>query len=383
MGVIEIPPQLAGFHVAGLIDQDSGSRDISILSDIFIPVDISRILKVHTSPDYDDSCYRTIVGNFAGNIGSFDKWNKLWSLKFLQKWKTFLWRDLSDILPTTKNLIIKRVEVDPLCSMCGINQEDTMHALVLCGFASSVWRKSSLPIPNILTNVFRTWFEEVLDILDSNQMISTTAILYNIWRARNGIVWEHFLPTPKRLVVSSPATRHAWCSVQPNTSRLPLTATASPSPAAVPVRQCWFDAGYQPTMKCATVDAVLLGDDGGFISAFNRRLPYCFSPLMAEALACKEALSWLRGRGKHKVELHTNCLTLQQYLSTNTGPLRSYVGFVIDGCRTFSASFAYCSLKFVPRSANLIAHTLASLTFAQSIAMYWDAIPPDSIAGYL
>ncbi|XP_019172459.1 PREDICTED: uncharacterized protein LOC109167843 [Ipomoea nil] len=150
------------------------------------------------------SGYRSIVGNFPGNIGSFDEWNKLWCLKIPPIWKTFLWRALSDILHTTKNLLLKRVDVDPFCAMC-----------------------------------------EVLNILDSNQMIYTAVILYNIWRARNGAVWEHFLPTLRRVFASSAAAAvHAWCSAQPNASRQPSTIQTAPPPAAAPMWNCWFDAGY-------------------------------------------------------------------------------------------------------------------------------------------
>ncbi|XP_019173808.1 PREDICTED: uncharacterized protein LOC109169381 [Ipomoea nil] len=86
----EMPPQLAGAKVEGLIDQDTSSWDQHILTDIFQPIDIPRILKIPVSPEYDDTwywhgdpngCYsvkngyRCIIEDYeTDNNGAFDKW---------------------------------------------------------------------------------------------------------------------------------------------------------------------------------------------------------------------------------------------------------------------------------------------------------------------
>ncbi|XP_019172465.1 PREDICTED: uncharacterized protein LOC109167831 [Ipomoea nil] len=221
----EMPMQLAEAKFVGLIDQDTGTWDHSILTDLFQPTDVENIKKIHVSQEYEDSWYwhgdpkgiysvkngyRRIIGNYEHSDEAFDKWLTLWSLKIPPKWKTFLWRAISDILPITTNLIIKRVDVDPKCAMCGIVQEDTMHALVLCDFAKAIWEQSTLPIPNIVTNVFHIWFSNLLNILDFNGILHATAILYHIWRARNGAVWDAVLPRPTKLLTMAAVTMHAW-----------------------------------------------------------------------------------------------------------------------------------------------------------------------------
>ncbi|XP_031131889.1 uncharacterized protein LOC116033276 [Ipomoea triloba] len=89
----------------------------------------------------------------------------------------------------------------------------------------------------------------------------------------------------------------------------------------------------------ATVGAVLLAQGGGFVAAFNGHLSACHSPLMAESLACKEVLSWLKGQGIASVHVHTD-------------------------------------FSFVPRTANRAAHALAALAFSQDVSMYLDSLPP-------
>ncbi|XP_031106239.1 uncharacterized protein LOC116010884 [Ipomoea triloba] len=91
-----MPPNLQGSTVSGLIDPITNTWDLSILRDIFLPVDVDRIVKIPVSPTYDDSwywvgepngCYtvksgyRKLVGEFITTPGGFDKWKQLWKLK--------------------------------------------------------------------------------------------------------------------------------------------------------------------------------------------------------------------------------------------------------------------------------------------------------------
>ncbi|XP_019176908.1 PREDICTED: uncharacterized protein LOC109172215 [Ipomoea nil] len=83
---IEMPMQLAGAKVEGLIDQDT---------------DVKNIKKIPISPENDDSWYwhgdlkgiysvksgyRRIIGDYEHNDGAFSKWLTLWSLKISPKW---------------------------------------------------------------------------------------------------------------------------------------------------------------------------------------------------------------------------------------------------------------------------------------------------------
>ncbi|XP_019175774.1 PREDICTED: uncharacterized protein LOC109171098 [Ipomoea nil] len=114
--------------------------------------------------------------------------------------------------------------------MCGMANEDTMYALVSCDYAKSIWSQSHLPIPINMTNVFYTWFSELLNILDTNQVIHAAAILYYIWRARNGAVWDACLPRPRRVLASAAAVVHAWKQAHPSRDHTPMQhATGLPN----------------------------------------------------------------------------------------------------------------------------------------------------------
>lgn len=92
---------------------------------------------------------------------------------------------------------------------------------------------------------------------------------------------------------------------------------------------------------------------------------------LAESLAYKETLSWLKDRGMLLVELFMDCSNLQHYLSSSRIDVFYYVGFSISGCRDIMSSFTHCLVSLVPRSSNLIAHALATMAYPQANTLYW------------
>ncbi|XP_019164365.1 PREDICTED: uncharacterized protein LOC109160532 [Ipomoea nil] len=102
----EMPPQLSNARVINLIDQDTGTWDYDLLTDIFEPNDVARILKIPISPDYDDMLYwhgdpkgnytvkhgyKCVSGNYENvESGGFTKWLTLWKQRIPPKWKTLL-----------------------------------------------------------------------------------------------------------------------------------------------------------------------------------------------------------------------------------------------------------------------------------------------------
>ncbi|XP_019162216.1 PREDICTED: uncharacterized protein LOC109158777 [Ipomoea nil] len=390
-----MPEPLRDAVVAGLIDQQTKTWDPHILTDLFEPEDVDRILRIPVSPDYKDTwywhndangcytvkdAYRRLMGEFNHTLGEFDRWITLWKLKVPPKWKTFLWRAVCDILPTTANLIIKRVDVNPTCMLCGLTNENVMHSLVLCDYSRAVWNSSGLPIMNISSTSFPNWLMTVMDMLTGEQVRRVVGVLYFLWMARNEAVWQHAVRRPEVVWRRAAAGEASYTALH---SRPEAAPAGEVQTVAAGRTTCYVDAGYDPGTGDATYGAVLLDPNGLFKAAANGKLPGCLTPLMAEALACKEALSWLKDRNENEVDILTDCLVFRNAVHAVTTPNLSYVGIVIEQCRIAINSFVFCSLSFIPRTLNLHAHTLARLAHDQDHSMYWDLIPPDSIIQFL
>ena len=58
-------------------------------------------------------------------------WKRIWFINVPPKVRTFIWCAWSNILPTKANLLRKKVQVDPTCSVCGQHEETTGH--IRCG----------------------------------------------------------------------------------------------------------------------------------------------------------------------------------------------------------------------------------------------------------
>ncbi|XP_019176644.1 PREDICTED: uncharacterized protein LOC109171975 [Ipomoea nil] len=336
---MDMPKEFREARVAGLIDPQTNTWDPHILSDLFIPEDVNRITMIPVSPAYDDSwywmgdpkgtytvknAYRCTVGDFENNQGAFDKWVTLWKFKVPPKWKTFLWRAICDILATITNLIIKRVEVDPTCPMCALDHEDVLHALVFCEYSTLVWNVTQLPITNIATDSFSTWLMRALAVLTEEQSKLLVVVLYHIWRSRNSAMWKG------SLMWSADVWRGAATSMQAYSVAHHRQAQPAPTPSAGTEMhgnlRCYVDAGFRQDTGDATYGIVLISPEGSFIATKNGKIPFCFSPLMTEAQAYKEALSWLLERNITTVYLLTNCMVLRVALQQHNTPIYSYAG---------------------------------------------------------
>ncbi|XP_019186583.1 PREDICTED: uncharacterized protein LOC109181286 [Ipomoea nil] len=189
--------------------------------------------------------------------------------------------------------------------------------------------------------------------------------------------WVRALPQPTIRATTQPLPSALQGSAGHHATYLPVAEPDGP-----PRRICRVDGGFMQETGQAAMGVILLDTNGGYVSAYNGPLHGCSSPLMAEALACKEALSWLKDRGEQNVDIYTDCQTLHRYLTTPAVMMRTYLGYAIDTCRLIASSFQSCSFHFIPRLENHLAHTLAISAYQQTTTMYWDQLPPDTISAY-
>lgn len=66
----------------------------------------------------------------------------LWQLPISAKVKNFLWRAMTNVIPTADNLLQGRVEVQAFCPICHTSSESVYHILVTCPFAKACWLSS-------------------------------------------------------------------------------------------------------------------------------------------------------------------------------------------------------------------------------------------------
>lgn len=254
--------------------------------------------------------------------------------------------------------------------------------LSYCVISPSVFGRNRLTKFHVWLVNLPSWLDNPMEALGGKYIDWSSgcqSVMHEIWRVRNGAIWEAKLPSPKDVWM---AVWTAICSWRQghgvNTeARLHRRQQAHPIPMQANPQQlnsCFSNAGFNPSINKATYGVILFSPSGDFVAAVNGVLPTCTRPLMAKTLSCKEALSWLKDRGITTVHLHTDCSSLHRNLTATTVELHSYVGITND-CRNLLCHFSICSISLVHRNANILAHTLASEAYTQAGSWYWDSVP--------
>lgn len=97
---------------------------------------------------------------------------------------------------------------------------------------------------------------------------------------------------------------------------------------------------------------------GSFIAAYQGYFQGCFSPLLAEAISLREVLSWIKTMhiGNLIIESDSQLLV---YSTHNSVEDTSSIGLVVDDCKALIGAIDHCEVRFVYRSANDVAHSIA------------------------
>lgn len=98
-------------------------------------------------------------------------------------------------------------------------------------------------------------------------------------------------------------------------------------------------------------------------------------PELAEALAIKEALSWIKNQGWQGVIVESDFLVAVQAIRSKA-PMVSPFGRVIEACRAMLRDLNTVSLFFIKRSANVAAHELARVSYSIPDRVFdWSFVP--------
>ncbi|XP_019186011.1 PREDICTED: uncharacterized protein LOC109180755 [Ipomoea nil] len=382
--------------VSDLIDDNTGRWNVDLLHQGFNPRDVMLISQLPVNLDYDDmwywegdlkGCYSVKNGYHRLSFISSQVspvWQNIWSLQVPPKWRVFLWRALLNILPSLDNLIIRRVDLLNICPSCGLYEECLLHIFCSCPFAVTVWHMSQIQIPSFANRSFLQWTEEWLggaSQFGADAQGRICGILHAIWTARNTAVWDGCMPTPYSLLWRFSAAWTAWtdCERQRqqaccgNTMLQPSPSTAT-SQVPTPY-QCYVDAGFHGTNHAAAFGFIVLDNDSSYVVAANGPLSCPHDPPLAEAMALREALSWLKDNGYSGGRLYTDSSVLVSGLKCASS-FRNYFGFILLSCNRLINAMPGTLVSFVNREANHVAHSLSKHISAVAGRSVWRDVPP-------
>ena len=154
-------------------------------------------------------------------------WNSVWQLQVPRKIQLFMWRALKYSLPTKLNLMRRRILTDPVCELCRVTTEDTLHAVWRCPQVQSAWSKEDW-----LEDIPHSEASELLDIWclvsklsspDAPALFST--MCWAFWNRRNKIRVHKPTENPDRIASFAKGYLEEFkaCQSHPSSSPKPNT----------------------------------------------------------------------------------------------------------------------------------------------------------------
>lgn len=217
----------------------------------------------------------------------------------------------------------------PICPVCHSDVESAEHILFYCSFAQFCWSLAKVVGVAItdtsVQNVMGNWFQNK----SAKELEVICMLAWQIWEHRNSVVWNKLFKPPPVVVNAASSILFQWQRAQTSqeshwklNEREGVLVWRRPGPGWL---VCNVDAAVFERSGRSSFGCVLRNDQGQFVAGYGGFWPGIVEPKVAEALAFKEALSWLKRRGISCVYIELDSLNVVQAFDSKTRD-SSYVG---------------------------------------------------------
>lgn len=266
-------------------------------------------------------------------------------------------------------------------------------------FISRTWFRSNLSIciPNQPNTDGTEWLHHMITSKDDHNIIQIAAIIYQIWYARNTMIFED------RFVLENEIIRQATISIQEYThaNLLPSSSqqhdasgihlfnqhrcsTRNHSDSHLPPRR-WIKPN--PNFLKANNDASLrdlglwalgaiIRDDQGLAMATTTwQIDGFDDAASTEAFSILKTMQLALDCGFLRVIFEYDNQTVIKLLKKEIRNNMTYVGKMVNEMLTMKTSFDCCLFSFKHRDCNRVAHHMAQLTLTEPNRVWLEDIP--------
>ncbi|KAL6574838.1 hypothetical protein OROMI_012123 [Orobanche minor] len=295
-------------------------------------------------------------------------WAFVWKLDIPNKLRIFLWCLLRNSLPVMQNLERRNLHVNNICPLCLQTGETVMHIFQHCHFARVVWALSNIPVFAIYNHWPDIWdwvyyLKQVLRIEQFNLFI---CICWRLWYTRNTLVHERKAPDPPSVVqfAAEFLARYREAKIQFAAPRPSESQQAWKPPTGATIKVN-VDAAIFKNSSTAGLGLVARDSSGKVVTWRQRRVHSVICPELAETLAILEGLRLAKEFGWQQVTIESDCLSIINSINSSEVCLAAS-GHLVDEIKAGSSLFSVISFQHSFRSANSLAHDLASIVVADS-----------------
>jgi hypothetical protein len=111
-------------------------------------------------------------------------WRTIWKIKGPRVVHLFLWKACQNLLPTKANLYRRHINSNPLCPICGMEEETLGHILWSCPLAKDVWAYDSKKLQKMICEEeeeFFLIFKRIMEELIEGEAQLLAVVARQIW----------------------------------------------------------------------------------------------------------------------------------------------------------------------------------------------------------
>jgi ribonuclease HI len=402
--------------VSELIDPVTRSWDEELLRDLFLDVDVTRILKIplavgmmedFVSWNYTNTGIFTVRTayhiewdhqhgrklrrtNHQGSAAINPVWASLWALRVPAKMKIFSWRFVHGTIPCKAVLANRHIITSSLCPICQIHCEDTRHLFFQCPRAVEVWDNLGLSAyieENCVEDRAGSGVFEVLlrrgkrmapRIPDLGLQELIVIACWYLWWERRKIVHEEKVQKAAQSAQAISVLAINYFRALKKDAGIKRHGWEKPKEGCIKLN---IDAAFSHEYFSGATGVVLRDDKGMFIAACSCGIEHVGDASTAEARALKDGLVLAGQMGCSKLEVNSDCMEVINTM-TQEGNSAGPAAAIYEECAFLARGFAKVTFSHCPRESNIVAHNLAAKAQGYQ-SVVWIDEPPDFVIAEL
>lgn len=387
-------------RVAELIDPITESWDVGLVESIFWPEDVPKILAIPVHAGMEDaiawhydskgifsvkSAYRVLCDDqnrrsrydsaaSSSKDGAKSKkvWGRIWDMEAPSRLKHFLWHLAHNSLALRVNLKHRGVKVeDDRCFLCHRDGEDGGHLFFKCKQVRAIWRSAGMEAVRVslaeCSNA-KAVVEKILTMGDELQLKSVL-LLNNWWHERNNVreggrrrSAEEITSLCGRQTSELKSLKESFVG---NADRQPCRKKwEKPPPGSLKLN---VDGAFSESDKNGGWGYVIRNEDGEVIQSGSGRVTPGLDPMHMELAACIEGVRAAMALGITNLIMETDAMQVVWAVQGDDFRLAAVGGLVHVLKEMLVDNFANCSIKYIPRECNRVAHELAAIGSRSSV----------------
>ena len=250
---------------------------------------------------------------------------------------------------------------DNTCELCKSDWESGIHVLWECGVARDVWASSVAKLQKFVggqQDVIQL-FEELLVRLEVEELELFIVQAWLIWNQRNSIIHGGVLQAPELLNKRAEDFLAEFHQVQVHLGTATIAESANnlqqPPDSKFKLN---FNTAIFTDLGCSGMGVIICNEKGEVMGAMSTKGPRVTDSLEAEALACRKAIEFAMDIGFSNIVIEGDCVQVINAIKASKANL-SRLGHVVEDIQVLISGLRWAEVRWVKRSANLIAHSLA------------------------